>query len=374
MLEKVLNDLQVKEDELQSFEVEDPFNPQNVLKGFISIRSDHRYGTVALTHINGRDAYQIQFGTPKQRYPFGNDGNFHFPTASEIEVYDKLDGTNVFAYRYSRDGERFQTYKLRLSPVLRNSKFGEFLELWKEILGRYPQISRVCEVNNCGISFEMYGSRNTHLILYEEPLDIALLFGIDNEARILSPSKLNCLEIPSARLLARITSHQELVQEYNRFREDIEKRNIKNEDETISGSEGVVWYLSDLEGKIMQFKCKPESVEEIHWANCAIDINTIRATAHNVLETEDEITYEGTTRLLREEFSSDQVELSETRIKNVIEDLRQWYAFQREVLDIYNGLGVSINDDKGRVMRKMSEHFPKQQMKKVYTAIVQSGK
>ncbi len=374
MLERVLNDLQVKEDELQSFEVNDPFNPQNLLRGFISLKSDHRYGAVAITHINGKAAYQIHFGTPKQRYPFGKDGDFHFPAAKEIEVYDKLDGTNVFAYRYSRNGERFQTYKLRLSPVLRNSKFGEFLELWKEILERYQQISRVCEVNACGISFEMYGSRNTHLILYEEPLDIALLFGIDHEARILSPSKLNCLKIPSARLLARITSRQELGREYNRFREDIEKRNIKNEDETISGSEGVVWYLSDLEERVRQFKCKPESVEEIHWANSAIDINTIRATAHNVLETEDEITYESTTRLLREEFSSDQVELSETRIKNVIEDLRQWYAFQREVLDIYNGLGVSINDDKGRVMRKMSEHFPKQRMKKVYTAIVQSGK
>ena len=64
-----MNDLQLKEDELQSFEVEDPFNPQNELKGFISRRSDYRYGSIAITHINGRDAYQIQFGTPKQKYP-----------------------------------------------------------------------------------------------------------------------------------------------------------------------------------------------------------------------------------------------------------------------------------------------------------------
>ena len=374
MLEKVLSDLQVKADELQNFEVEDPFNPQNVLKGFISRSSDHRYGAVAITHINGRDAYQIQFGAPKQRYPFGKDGDFHFPNVREIEVYDKLDGTNVFAYRYSRDGEKFQTYKLRLFPVLRNSRFGEFLELWKEILERYPQISRVCEVNNCGVSFEMYGSRNTHLILYEKPLDIALLFGIDNEARILSPSQIKCLEIPSASLLARITSRQELVQEYNRFREDIEKNNVKNGDGTISGSEGVVWYLSDLEGRVMQFKCKPESIEEIHWATGAIDINTIRATAHNVLETDNEINYEGTIRLLREEFTSEQIGLSDIRIRNVIDDLRQWYEFQKRVLDVYGTVGVSIKDDKGAVMREMSRYFPKPQMKKVYTAIMQSGK
>jgi len=374
MLERVLKDLQLKEDELQSFEVGDPFNTQNELKGFISRRSDHRYGAVAITHINGRDAYQIQFGTPKQKYPFGKDGDFHFPKTKEVKVYDKLDGTNVFAYRYSTDEGTFQTYKLRLFPVLRNSRFGEFLEMWKEILEKYPQIQRISEVNGCGISFEMYGSRNTHLILYEEPLDIALLFGIDNEARILSPSQLNCLDIPSARLLAKITSRQDMIREYNQFRENIEGRNVKNDDETISGSEGVVWYLADLEGRLMQFKCKPESIEEIHWATGAIDINTIRATAHNVLETDDVITYESTVRLLREEFTSEQLDISDTRIRNVIDDLRQWYEFQKRVLDVYGTVGVSINDDKRTVMRKMSEHFPKRQIKKVYTAIMQSGK
>lgn len=374
MLEKVINDLQVKENELQPFEVEDPFNPQYLLRGFLSIKSDHRYGAVAITHINQHEAYQIHFATPKQRYPFGRDGDFHFPKAKEIEVYEKLDGTNVFAYRYSTNDGIFQTYKLRLFPVLRNSKFGEFLELWREMLNRYPQISRICETNRCGVSFEMYGSRNKHLILYEEPLDVALLFGVDNAGRIVPSSQLDCLDIPAARLLSKIISRQELEKEYNRFREEIESRNVKNEDETITGSEGVVWYLRDLEDRVIQFKCKPESIEEIHWGNSAIDINTIRATAHNVLETEEEITYEGTVNLLREEFTSDQVELSQTRIKNVIEELQQWYKFQRNVLDIYKGLGASINENKTAVMREMSKHFSKQQMKKVYTAIVQSGK
>ncbi len=77
---------------------------------------------------------------------------------------------------------------------------------------------------------------------------------------------------------------------------------------------------------------------------------------------------------MREEFTPEKVDLSDIRIRNVIDDLRQWYEFQKRVSDVYGTVGVSIKDDKRTVMRKMSEHFPKQQMKKVYNAIMQSGK
>ena len=374
MIEKVMDDLNLKEKQLQSFEVEDPFNPKNVLKGFLSTKPDYRYGTIAITHINGQETYQIHFGTPKQHYPFGEDSQFHFPEAKEIEVYEKLDGTNVCAYRYFSGDEQFQTYKLRLFPVLRNSRFGDFLDMWREILEKYPQIPGVCDINGCSVSFEMYGSRNTHLILYEKSLEIALLFGIGNQAKIISPSKLDTLDIPAAKILSVITSQQELVSEYNGFREDIESKNIQNEDETISGLEGVVWYLTTTEGKTIQFKCKPESIEQIHWATGAIDVNTIKATAHNVLETEDKITYEATVRLLEEEFTKDQIELSDMRIRKAVEEVQGWYEFQGKVLELYKDVGISILEDKGAVMREMSKHFSKYQMKKVYTAIMQLGK
>lgn len=373
MLERVINDLGVDEKELQSFEVEDPFNPQNLLKGFLSIKSDHRYGAIGITHINGKEEHQIHFGTPKQHYPFGKTGEFHFPKAKEIEVYEKLDGTNVCAYRYLSGGNLFQTYKLRLFPVLRNSRFGNFLDMWRELLERYPGIPMICEANNCNVSFEMYGGRNTHLMLYDVPLDLSLLFGIDNEARIITPTKMQPSGIPVAKLLSRISSQEELVNEYNRFRAEMENKNVKNDDGTISGLEGLVWYLADTNGRTWQFKCKPESIEQIHWATGAIDINTIIATGHNVLETEDKITYEATIKLLEEEFTREQIELSDIRIRNVVEDLQRWYEFQKKVLEIYGGLGVSIRDNKAAAMREMAKHFPSNQMKKVYTAIIQSG-
>lgn len=365
MIEKVMNDLNIKEKDLQPFETDDPIHPENVLKGFISRKSDHRYGAVAITHINNKEAYQLHYATPKQHYPFGKDGQFSFPKAKEIEVYEKLDGTNVCAYRYYFQNQSFQTYKLRLFPVLRNSKFGNFMELWHEILGRYPQLSTICDANNCSVSFELYGNRNTHLIVYDTPLEIALLFGIDPQARIISPAKMDNRGIPVARQLARITSAKELVREYKHFQEDIEKNNVKNPDETITGAEGVVWYLLDEKDIYSQFKCKPESVEQIHWGTGAIDVNSIKATAHNVLETEDVITYEATVQLLLEEFSEEQVAISEARIRKAVTELREWYEFQREVLDVYKRIGINFHQDKGAAMREMSKHFPKNAMKKI---------
>lgn len=365
MIEKVMEDLKLKEKDLQEFETEDPIHPQHILKGFLSRRPDHRYGAVAITHINNKEAYQLHFATPKQHYPFDKNGQYCFPKAREIEVYEKLDGTNVCAYRYYVEGKAFQTYKLRLSPVLRNSKWGNFLDLWNEMLERYPRVANICEVNDCNVSFELYGNRNTHLIVYDTPVDIALLFGVNREGGILPPSKLDNLAIPTAKLLAKITSGRELVTEYNRFRKDIEQSNAKNPDETIKGSEGVVWYLVDQTGAVIQFKCKPESIEEIHWGTGAIDVNTIKATAHNVLETEDTITYEATVELLKEEFSDEQVEVSDARIRKVVEDLIEWYAFQAKVMEIYQSIGVKFHEDKGTVMRAMSKHFPKNAMKRV---------
>lgn len=374
MIERIINDLKVKDDELQAFEVEDPFNTQHVLKGFVSKKSDYRYGALAITHINSQEAYQIIFGTPKQHYPFGKDGKFRFPEAREIEVYEKLDGTNVLAYSYLNGGQEFQTYKLRLFPVLRKSKFGDFLEMWKELLERYPQIKNITETNKCNVSFEMYGSRNIHLMLYDNPLETALLFGVDNQARIISPSKLDTLSVPTAKLLSKITSKQELVGEYNRFREDIERKNVKNEDEKIKGLEGVVWYLLDTKEIITQFKCKPESIEQIHWESSVIDINTIEATAHNVFETADKLTYEATVELLKEEFTEEQISKSEDRVKSVVARLLEWYEFQRKVTEVYKQIGININDNKQRVMRELSKHFPKNLMGRVYTAVTQLGK
>lgn len=126
---------------LQPFDVTDPFNDGIRLEGFLCQRPDHRYGALALLRVDGRAVPQTIFATPKLRYPFGRDGRFFFPPIQRAHLYEKLDGTNVLAYRYEDAvGERRVTYKLRLSAVLRNSKWGPFLDYWREILTRHPDL------------------------------------------------------------------------------------------------------------------------------------------------------------------------------------------------------------------------------------------
>ena len=60
--------------------------------------------------------------------------------------------------------------------------------------------------------------------------------------------------------------------------------------EPARGTEGRVWYMRTLPGDVVMFKCKPESVEQIHFAaGAGLSKNIVRATAYNVLETDSEV-------------------------------------------------------------------------------------
>ena len=126
---------------LQPFDVGDPFNDDLRLRGFLCQKPDHRYGALVITHVDDAETPQLILATPKLHYPFGKDGSFHFPPVKTIHLYEKLDGTNVLAYRYrDGNGQWRLTYKLRLSPTLRNSRWGPFLDMWRELLQSHPTI------------------------------------------------------------------------------------------------------------------------------------------------------------------------------------------------------------------------------------------
>lgn len=135
---------------LQPFRAEDPFNEGLEVEGLLSIRPDHRYGTLAVLRVGGWSGPQAIPATPKLHYPFDRHGVFRFPPLRRIAIYEKLDGTNVLAYRYRDAGGRsYLSYKLRLSPFLRNGRFGDFLDMWRELLGRYPAIPGLVDQKCC---------------------------------------------------------------------------------------------------------------------------------------------------------------------------------------------------------------------------------
>jgi hypothetical protein len=356
---------------LTPFDVTDPFNGDLRLEGFLSQRPDHRYGALAITHVGGELSPQLIYATPKLHYPFGRDGSFHFPPIRRAALYEKLDGTNVLAYKY-RDaaGEHHLTYKLRLSAVLRNGKWGPFLDYWRELLERFPSIPELVERNACHISFEMYGARNAHLIQYEAALETAVLFGVrPGDASVVAPFELDLLGVPGALLHGELTAGDDPVARYAEMRAEMEKRNRPVEDERLAGTEGSVWFVVEPAGRVTLWKCKPESVEQIHWT-AGINKKAVIATCWNCLETNDELTYEAVEPLLLEEYQEDDIRKFRPVIDECIRMVREEQEFKERVINEYKSVGVSIGEDKGAVMRALSKIFPREQMKKVHSVIV----
>ncbi len=358
---------------LQPFDVTDPFNDELRLQGYLCQKPDHRYGALALIEIGGERVPQLMLATPKVHYPFDRAGVFRFPPVKRIHLYEKLDGTNVLSYRY-RDGrgDWRTSFKLRLSPVIRNSRWGAFLDLWRELMERHPEIANLAAINDCHVSFEIYGARNTHLIAYETDLAVAALFGVNSDASVVPAHRLELRGVPAAPLLGEINGADDPVERYNRIRAEMEARNRPAEDEKLSGTEGMIWYVEQPDSSVVLFKCKPESVEAIHWA-AGINKAAVMATCWNLLETQDELTYETLLPLLLEEYGAEEIERYRPHIDDCIGNVRSALAYEERVLAAYRATGLSLRTHKAEVMRALSAQFDRGEMKKVYSVIMRKS-
>ena len=367
----------------------DPFNPENTIECEISLDKGHKYGALVIHKINGdKIRPQIIYGTPKLKYPFDMNGNWHFPSAARILSYRKYDGTNIFMYRYQYKGVFYTTYKVRLFPFLR----GRILELWQRCLKKYPDIRKLFGYapEYAGFAFEMYGNEHTHLIEYKEELEIKFLFALKWEnltqnIRIEPPNMFfgamdHLYKIPKQPILDGASLYQlnipeaQIMEFYSRdyiwnYQEEQKKfeEALTETENGFTGHEGSVWYLEDKKGIWHMFKCKPESIEKIHWSSYPIDLNIIRATATNVLEVYESVDRDNLIELLLEEFPKQQIELSERRIQKVLEEFDEKAQFQERVKILMKGLpdDLSITD----TLRRLSGMFQKQEMSAVYQAV-----
>lgn len=358
---------------LQEFEAEDPFNPGNVVSGFVARKSDHRYGAMAILKVCGKDATQVVFATPKLHYPFDEEGQFRFPPIKQIHLYEKLDGTNVLSYAYhGAQGEVFRSFKLRLSPFIRNTKRWPFLDHWKEVIARRPAIETVAEKNNCNISFELYGAQNPLLISYDVPLDAALLFGIDAKTtKVIPPHELDLCGLSTPELVETIQEVGDPVVKFQALRGALEAKNSRDGDKIV-GSEGLVWYITEASGRVSLWKCKPESVEEIHWAG-NINKAAVLATCWNALETADRLTFDVLKPLLLEEYQAADIAAYRKHIDDCIGHVQGEADFRCTVQGAYDEVkasGITLEADKGGVMRALAAKFDAKQMKRVYSALV----
>lgn len=360
--------------DFQEFCIVDPFNPKNEVSGFISRKPNEYYGALLIEKVNNKKVrQQLVLGSPKMHYPFFSraDGsrNYRFPTAQKIEVYNKLDGTNVVAYFYYDDKDRYVTYKPRLRPFLQPGRYGDFLGMWKEVAHEFFQeIKQLMIVHQCNLSFELYGARNPHLIIYKNSLDIALLFGVTNEGKIMSPAQLKSVNLPVVYKVKEVD--RDYVYNYENLQQALEKTLKPEDEEHYSGTEGAVWYLHTMDNRCIQLKCKPDTIEAIHFAaGAGLGKNSIIVTCWNAFETTDTPTVDLIKEMLLEEFTQEKIDPQSELIERCLVSVMEQAEFRAKVLDEYRAVGVNILTDKAGVMRKLSSKFTKHEMKAVYSII-----
>jgi len=393
--EKAAALLAAKDETLSPFDVLDWFNNDNRIEGWICRQSDHRYGALLIWRVNGElTDPQIVWCTPKLRYPFGRceqqggGRRYHWPEGKRsVEVYRKLDGTNVCAYSYSdASGQRFITYKTRLTPVIMNGKYGAFRDMWAELLQgdelRKIANTRQVEVGNVAVSFEMYGYRNPHLIVSAEPLAAKALFVVNQATHGVYPANqffgASDAVLPLAAPIVSMNP-DEMIADYEARQAEAEAQNTEfaeGDEKRIEGTEGFVYYVHDADEFSWDlYKCKPPGIERIHWTSDTIPESIIAPTARNALEScEGELTAAYVRELLLEEFSVKQVNASHARVARIVEALNKEIAWIKRVSEAYASCGETFDEGgKRKVMRALSLVFDGSEMKGVYSALRQIG-
>lgn len=355
---------------VQPFEEVDPFNPSNTLKGYIKRDGSLTYGLLYITHVNNLECPQHIWCTPKMSYPFKRDGIYKpVKSVDRIEVYTKLDGTNILGYTYQdADGNIYISYKTRLRPFLGTSKFGAFVDLWREMLKKYPKIPNLILDNGCNISFELYGKRNKILVEYETLLDVAVLFGV-YPRRVVPPLDLVVDGVPVVKLLQRFQSEEDFVANYEWLRKWLNANISEDESGIVRGVEGAVWYM--IAGGVIQWKCKPDLVLDVHWKSDKLPSHSVYITVVNAYEETDTPSFELVKSLLLEEFPESAIYKAEGRIQKIMAEVAFEKKFKAEIKVKYLAEGQDIVKDKGACMRFFGSHYNKKAARKIYNYLVE---
>lgn len=357
------------------FSVIDPFNPQNEVAGFLckSESPKQTYGALYITFVNKKEVNQLIYATPKMGYPFDREHNYHFPAAKRVEIYPKLDGTNILSFTYKdAEGKVFTSYKTRLMPFIMTHR--PFYSMWLKMIERYPDIAHLAEDNGVSISYELYGKHNFHLIMYDEDLDTRVLFGVNDRGEVLTPLNLNLHRVPS--LVAEEILHEatELDTTYNKHRLKMEENLKELNPNCFSGQEGQVWYLIDSNNVCHQFKAKPETIEAIHFAaGATMTRNSVIATCWNVLEDYPEVNFDNLKPLLLEEWTEVRIMQNLETINYCIDYVNKTNVLKTEAINLLISLKETNNwnltDNKAEIMRVMAQKFGNKNTRFIYGLI-----
>ena len=249
---------------------------------WMSVERDHRLGALLIEAVNGKATGQFVYGIPKIHYPYRRDrkidlenvtaDDIALPTGYErVLLRQKVDGTNVTWFGLlDGGGEVVEVIaKTRQAVLNKPSEMHSVYDLLPDIYGMYPRVLKAVRDTKLSFSFECYGYRNPHTLIYDFPLQVSLIVTIDSQGRLRPWKELVAIaeryELHMPEVIFE-TNKPDVRAEWLRFRLESDERN--QPDRLVD--EGVVFTFC-YPDTIRLVKCKAKTLEEAHMSVMAAE-------------------------------------------------------------------------------------------------------
>ena len=358
--------------------IEDPWNPENNMSGWVRRKSGDMYGCLKITEVNGRPAEQTIYGTPKLAYPHTDDGRWLLDEVIDCHAYIKYDGTNVLAYSYvDADGQCFTSFKLRTRPFMSPV----FKGYWNILLDRYPAVKNLKLQPRQAIAFEMYGNMNPMMIHYDVDLELRVLYGRQDGKLVTmydDPDFFSMLHDCPVAEFYEWDINANYLEEYERISLLLSENLKEISTDYYSGIEGYVLYCKfpDHLGNFgydftRMIKLKAPAIVVVHRAQKFVPKLEVELTSKNLWEHFDNPTVDNLVTLLEEEWTEAQIEKSMETITNVYNTVMSEREEQDGIVAYYYQFfsDGDFNDNKPKVMKQMGQRYQKSDMKRVYSVL-----
>ncbi len=367
----------------QDFSVTSPGGVNFV--GYLCRQESERLGTLALTQVEGRERLEFIAGMPKVPYPYQRDRHDQVqlvipipPRATDARFTLKLDGTCILFYALrDEEGTVLEVIpRTRLQPVLKPSRWGDWNALLAEALHDPTPVERAVREQGVTLAFELWGYRNPHLVSYDTDLALTLHTGIRHRRLLAFPHLAQIArryDLPLVESIQVATPDAEgLAAAYRAWQEKMETVN------TAAGAdryvqEGAVLVVSTAR-TARYYKCKPPSIEEIHWrTDQSIGREVIRQALHKMWENGYDFASGRVDDLIAElekDFHRPYVEQQEELIRRVWVE----YVVELQKKEWLRGLVEQSGfdpRDTPNLMRYLSQHYPRKEMRWVYSAVME---
>lgn len=381
MLDQIIAITDVSARHWQPFEVTSPGSIH--FAGYLCRQESDKLGMLAVTMLDGQPRLEFIPAMPKIHYPYVQDreGRLQVSIPVPINIVDarftvKLDGTAIIFYALTdAQGQVLEVVaRTRLLPVLAPSRWGDWHGLLAEVLPDRTPVEAAVREQHVVLAFELWGYRNPHLVRYDRPLALTLHTAIRHR-KLMSHQRLADIAqryglalAPTLEVAA--PDAEGLAAAYRRWQARLEAEN-QAAGQDVFVQEGAILALSTVE-TATYWKCKPPSIEEIHWqADQHISREIVRQALLKLLENGYDFAagrVDDLQAALETDFDPQQVAaeadlIGRTYLDFVVELQRQ--AWLRSLVDS-SGLDPH---DLPALMRHLAPHYLRKEMGWVYATV-----